>query len=739
MSKFTDTIDNLATQPIRWFRSLNGTALVDETGNVSNQSATGTVAQDGVALVAGDNNLSLDASSGHWAFSGATGANVTGDLTIVGVTTLGGSDLPSSGNRARLVVKAGPAENEINNFVYQLETHNNAGVLEVRAFHENGAGVNNLVTNLATMPTDEVVVQVLRRDATAKTYQASINGVHGTAGGYANNPTGGGIAELNISGNDGADRWPGEIGEVLIYNALLSDAEIEAISAAVFAGTLVYANAGSMTSTSITVTCRTDDASAVRLAISASSDMSSPTYADSATPTGLGMAKLTATGLTPGTRYYWAVEVDGTLATTFRGKFDTPTSEGTAHTYRVAIGCCAGNTNAQASTTDDVSDHPIFDAIRTGLGDLAGFYHLGDMHYKNITLDNNTRFRDAINEVFATRQGLLYSTWPIEYVYDDHDRSDNDGDEDSVSGPAAATVLSDSFAHYPLALDSDPEAAPLARTWVIGRVRYIMTDLRAAKSPKTDIDSASKTMIGTNQKIWLKATLLAASEPVIVWLNTSQWRRDDNDSDTWEGYATERTELADFFEDNDLTRRLLIACGDWHGMGFDDGSATQYATGASTNGPSLVQVGSLDSAPSSYAGYTYSNGKSVDWNQVVTLDIVDNGGSTINVTAKAWKYNSVDGDLDELFDMDLAFAAPTTTGDSDNIAAIREAVDLIASGVTVVRAGDAEGSPLATSEELSLHVSQITQILSGIPMKGQPYTVTEQGGDTKTLTVNDPA
>ncbi|MGC5271651.1 alkaline phosphatase D family protein, partial [Salmonella enterica] len=66
---------------------------------------------------------------------------------------------------------------------------------------------------------------------------------------------------------------------------------------------------------------------------------------------------------------------------------------------------------------------------------------------------------------------------------------------------------------------------PITQTFSVGRVKFIMTDLRSDRDSVTNKDDANKSILGADQKAWLKKELLASNGkfPLIVWMSTVPW------------------------------------------------------------------------------------------------------------------------------------------------------------------------------------------------------------------------
>lgn len=393
---------------------------------------------------------------------------------------------------------------------------------------------------------------------------------------------------------------------------------------------------GGVTSNGARVLARSTDASSVTLRYSTNSDLS-----------GFG----TVAG-TEGTDDVWAFDLSGLFANTryyggFAGSdvtftFLTFPTAGSAYSFGVWAASCAGHSGGEY-VTDDVSNAPTFDKIRARLesGDIIGGVHMGDRHYRDINSDNDGLFQDAYNDVMdAGKQLDLHLAGWMDYHWDDHDFGPNDSHAGSASKPAAQTVYRTHVPHWTLADDEG-----IYHTYVIGRVRFIVLDVRSFRSQNGATDNSSKTMLGADQKQWLKDTLDESDEPCVVVFCGSPWNGDD--SITWGVFSTERDELIDYFDTNGHTSRLLMVHGDNHFLAFDDG----------TNAPGGIPTAQL--APLD-AGFTTSDGT---WTSGIIKDeqqqygalYFADTGSQITVTVKGWSVNSSSVETEE-FSEDIVYA-----------------------------------------------------------------------------------
>jgi len=96
--------------------------------------------------------------------------------------------------------------------------------------------------------------------------------------------------------------------------------------------------------------------------------------------------------------------------------------------------------------------------------------------------------------------------------------------------------------------------------------------------------------------------------------------------DTWAGHATERTEIANFIRDNRIGN-VAILSGDMHGLAFDDGTNSDYATGGGAP-LTVLHAAALSSEPSTKGG-PYSGGALPGNGQYGILEVYDNGGPSV--------------------------------------------------------------------------------------------------------------
>jgi prolyl oligopeptidase len=334
--------------------------------------------------------------------------------------------------------------------------------------------------------------------------------------------------------------------------------------------------------------------------------------------------------LQPDTQYHYALEIDGRLDRKKSGGFATFPAPGPA-SFTIAFASCAKT----GSTSD------VFDRIRENHPLL--YMNMGDFHYLNIQTNDRARFRDAYDTVLASpQQSELYRSVPFVYVWDDHDFGGNNSNRKASSHDAARLTYDEYVPHYSLPLAFDKSGGPICQSFAVGRVKFILTELRSERDDVRKKDDARKTMMGAKQKEWFKKELLEAKGkyPLICWVSTVPWigkagtnvyhaiktnqfglihltdliesasgRTNRNrplaDEDHWGLFSAERREIADFIKANHI-RSLCILHGDSHMLAADDGSNSDYATGGGAPIP-VMCAAPLDQEPSIKGG-PYSQG-----------------------------------------------------------------------------------------------------------------------------------
>ena len=310
-------------------------------------------------------------------------------------------------------------------------------------------------------------------------------------------------------------------------------------------------------------------------------------------PTPLNVARFRVSGLEPLTEYVYTLEIAGRPSTYPAGVIRTMAPAGQPWSFNFSFSSCAATGSRQ----------PVFSTILQRRP--AVFLHLGDLHYTNISRPDPRQYRAAWDTVLSSStQSALYRSVPLAYVWDDHDFGPNGSDARNPGRNVACEI----YREY-APVDSLPVGrmdGAIYHAFSIGRVRFIMTDLRSMRSPEKAPEGAAKTMMGVEQKEWFKKELRTAAtdNALVFWASSVPWIG-SGEGDAWQNYSTERRELAAFMAEIGI-RNLCILCGDAHMLAADDGRNSDYS-GTGTLRIPVLHGSALDQG-GSYKGGPYSEG-----------------------------------------------------------------------------------------------------------------------------------
>lgn len=332
-------------------------------------------------------------------------------------------------------------------------------------------------------------------------------------------------------------------------------------------------------------------------------------------------------GLKPDKSYYYTLATEFSTAV-ISGSFKT-FPEGPA-SFTVAFGSCARTG----------SDNPVFATINAM--EPLFYMNVGDFHYENISNNCSYNFAKAYFDILNSKyQRELYSTRPFIYIWDDHDYGPNNSAADAPCREEALEAYRLFIPHYPLTFEKDKD--PISQSFIAGRVRFILTDLRSQKErPQYRGCERVKegTNFGNNEHLeWFQKELLDARDnnQIVAWVNPVPWISDErsldykcNKNDDWGGYTEERRKIADFIKENNI--KIFMLSGDAHMLAIDDGSNSGYATGGGAAFP-VFHAAPLDKR-GTFKGGPYSHGYSRKRGQFGVVEVVDSGGDRICITFK---------------------------------------------------------------------------------------------------------
>ena len=354
-----------------------------------------------------------------------------------------------------------------------------------------------------------------------------------------------------------------------------------------------------------------------------------------------GLIKFSISGLLENTRYYVRI-VDSLLnpIDSYIGSFKTPANG--AHSFKFGFGSCSWSNSTIASNLR------IYDNIANKAlsNELDFFFHLGDMHYRDISTNDESLFQDAFDDVFAaSRQNNCWKNLAMYYMWDDHDYGPNDSDKNSPSRNAATAAFRRRVPSPELANNSANGA--VYYSFIRGRVKFIVTDIRSEREPKGAFPSNDPLQkpFSDSQKQWFFDEMLAAkdSEQIIVWINTKPWISSTvNGKDDWGGYHAARVGIADFIQNNGLRDSIVVLSGDMHALAYDDGSSSNnFGDLKVCHAAPLDQESRPKGGPYTLGPITQDSG--TGWStQYGIIEVTDNGGEFINIRFKGIVISKVD-------------------------------------------------------------------------------------------------
>jgi len=438
---------------------------------------------------------------------------------------------------------------------------------------------------------------------------------------------------------------------------------------------------------------------------------SSPELADE-----FDLVRFSVQNLSPNTKYYVRIKnSNGITIDNYVGSFRT-TSAG-AHNFKFGFASCSWS-NSEAASNQEIYDNIANKALNS---QLDFFFNLGDMHYRNIAINDESLFQKAFDDVFAApRQNNCWKNLSMSYMWDDHDYGPNDSDKNSPSRNAATAAFRRRVPSPTLANSSVNGAAYYS--FIRGRVRFIVTDLRSEREPKglfSSNDSRQKPFSDT-QKNWFFDQMLLAknSGQAIVWINTKPWISSiANEKDDWGGYHAARLEIANFIRNNGLRDSLVVLSGDMHALAYDDGtSINNYGNlrvchaapldeqARTKGGPYLI--GSIP--PNSEAGYVTQYG---------IIEVTDSGTTNINIRFKGIVISKIDFSestpIDVNFNLNVPLVSLSSSSSSSSSSSL--VVSSSSSSSLVVSSSSSSSLVVSSSSSSSLVVSSSSSSSNNYP------------------------
>jgi phosphodiesterase/alkaline phosphatase D-like protein len=373
---------------------------------------------------------------------------------------------------------------------------------------------------------------------------------------------------------------------------------------------------GAATDTSARVTLHVSAPENVRIEFSTDSSFrSDTTYTSYKTlsSSSYGFATFDLSNLSPSTRYYIRPIVNDTPSPSLRSFRTFPTQlRDTAFTF------CFGSCQMQ-NVRQRRSD--VFRRMRAD--DPLIFFQLGDWAYPDINVSGNFASSDSLlAQTYVKRyeptHGMdsLLSECAVDYVWDDHDYTGDNGDGTSPNKFRAIAAYKQFFPHYALPNDSNG----IWHRLLIGNVEFFIPDLRSTRSPDSEAivkngDQYSWNpppghsvlrgthTTGEDQKTWLMNALKNSKARWKVIVSSVPWnpsmkglipfavleanqKKDPSKlrafSDYWVGFPEDQDSLIAFTQREGI-KNVVFCSGSVHTGMMDDGAHSIFPEIVSAN------------------------------------------------------------------------------------------------------------------------------------------------------------
>lgn len=395
---------------------------------------------------------------------------------------------------------------------------------------------------------------------------------------------------------------------------------------------VLYKWSGALTPTSVKVHAKLALATpSARLVVSTNKTFTNPIFSAPvavASSTNF-VASFSVNNLIPGTEYFYRIESNGAIDTSSGATGRFKTAKSGAHSFQFTAGAC--NLNSRNPVWRRIYEKdPLFMLV------------MGDLHYSdpNSTDVNIHRlpYENRVLSIDPTRD--LFNNYPIEYIWDDHDFSGDNSNASSTGATSAKQAYREYVPHYPFGSGLMGENSPIYQSFTIGRLRFILTDLRS--------EVTANQVMSSQQVTWFKNQCLEAkaAKQIICWV--SSFGITANNPDAWGGTPmamAQRNDLFNFFTKNGI-ENLFILSGDAHAAGIDDGTNTDCSGVFDTNNCPRFSCSLNPRYPLLHAA-GLSNTVSIkgittnilpmaglaDNGQYAKVDVEDNGGTSVKISS----------------------------------------------------------------------------------------------------------
>ncbi len=250
-------------------------------------------------------------------------------------------------------------------------------------------------------------------------------------------------------------------------------------------------------------------------------------------------------GLSPNTRYRYAVTVDGKADPAWAGSFKTSPAAGKPAAFRLALTSCMKIGQRQTSWPLLLDQQPD---IHVTVGDT----HYADTTDPIVQLNHHVAYRRTPEFATVIRNIPTYAMW------DDHDYGPNNSDGTAVGKEHSLAGWKQFWANPTL---GTPETPGAFFTFSYGDVDFFMVDSRYHRSPNVAPDDEQKRMLGDAQFTWLLNGLKKSQARFKIIVSGSTL--DHSKVDGWRIYTFSRHRLFDAINEHQVSGVMYMS-GDIH-------------------------------------------------------------------------------------------------------------------------------------------------------------------------------
>jgi PhoD-like phosphatase len=386
------------------------------------------------------------------------------------------------------------------------------------------------------------------------------------------------------------------------------------------------------------------------------------TYVAAQVPDQYGYVRHAVTGLSPFTRYYCQLLDTPSGRSEFAvgnvGQCKTLQTAGVPQSFTFAVASCVNTADETPGPDTGLNDWISWQP------DLCIF--TGDYSYQNpVFTDQPSQIGTwELQTWFYGMEPITRQAWGF-YCRSNHDSTSDtyNCDSDNLWTAANIEAAQEVFPQGPLGDTVNSPVHSLCQSWVTGRVRFIMLDIRNIdRSPGTNTDNGSKTMLGAVQLAWLYQQL-AGPEPLKIIITDTQWLGasvpslgQDAELGKWWSYQTERAAIVSYMTANwPEMKNVLLIHGDFHGVAEAlpwenawGGFPVFCAAPLRQSGAATYNAGTFDRS------YNNAGGECRQYGRITVTD----SGQSIAVSFQGWDAVNQVAQVQQTFTANVACGRP---------------------------------------------------------------------------------